>query len=177
MDIAIKNLIDEYMNDQVYAYMRQITRLANVETIFILVIILSFLFMNSRYYVETTALLLSAFFSTFSSQGLKLIFRRNRPAKFEEVNYIGYSFPSGHSTIGVCFYTVLAYIAYNLYGINPIIVILGFILGLLIAFSRIYLSAHWTIDVLYGIALGTACTGWVIYFYDRGLNLVSYFLA
>lgn len=177
LDIKIKDFVEGNRTPQGFKIMSQITRLANVETIFILVLVLTLFYINNGNHFAATSILLAAVFSTISSHGLKIMFKRTRPVKRKELNYIGYSFPSGHSTIGICFYTVIGYLMTQVYGFNPIVTIFAFMLGLVVAFSRIFLSAHWTIDVLFGILLGTACTAWVIFLFDQGVDVIAWFLV
>lgn len=175
-DLRVKDYIDQHKKPGLYKFFSLFTRLANVETIIILNLVLLSYFIYKSQYPSGTALILASAFASLASHGLKFIFKRRRPVKRKQLNYIGYSFPSGHSTIGICFYTVLSYIAYNLLNLPFFVVALGYLLGLTIALSRVYLSAHWTSDVLFGIALGTVCLAWVIYFYNRSVDIIEIFL-
>jgi len=87
---------------------------------------------------------------------LKNTFQIVRPTSpIYEAN--GWSFPSGHATIATAFFFMLAYSFFDRMKTlrNKTILILGSIFGAaLIYFSRLYLGAHWTLDILAGIALG-----------------------
>lgn len=69
----------------------------------------------------------------------------------------GWSFPSGHATIAVTFFFMLVLTFFSrmktLKGKTALIAssIIG---ALLVCFSRLYLGAHWTLDILAGLALG-----------------------
>ena len=72
----------------------------------------------------------------------------------------GYAFPSGHATMATAIYGFLAVLLardtrppYRL-----AIYIVASLLILLIAFSRLYLGAHWLTDVVAGVLLGLAWT-------------------
>ncbi|MXN64659.1 phosphatase PAP2 family protein [Stappia sp. GBMRC 2046] len=88
----------------------------------------------------------------------KLLFHRSRPLDLFYTGADAFSFPSGHATIN----TVLIGIAMVLvaHDRSPLvkagIFSVGIVYILAIAFSRIYLGAHWFSDVIGGLAFGTA---------------------
>jgi membrane-associated phospholipid phosphatase len=63
------------------------------------------------------------------------------------------SFPSGHSTSAFAFFLCLALISGNRY-----IKLLCFAIACLVAFSRVYLSQHFLIDIIAGSMIGTLGT-------------------
>jgi len=69
----------------------------------------------------------------------------------------GFSFPSGHTTLTMCFYGILIYLVHryvsNDFWRNFLIILFG-IWILLVAISRMWLGAHFPIDVLAGALLG-----------------------
>lgn len=62
------------------------------------------------------------------------------------------SFPSGHSATGFCMLCLLA-----LYTKNNVTKMLYFVIALLIAYSRMYLSEHFLKDVYAGSFIGVSC--------------------
>jgi membrane-associated phospholipid phosphatase len=89
---------------------------------------------------------------------LKISFRRARPELWPAlVTEESYSFPSGHATSATVFYGGLAAVAWHL-SPSPVVrtAALGGAAGLVsvIGFSRVYLGAHWTSDVVGGTLLG-----------------------
>lgn len=91
---------------------------------------------------------------------MKLYFHRPRPEPFFEFGVpIGYSFPSGHSMVSLCFYLALARISVDpLWPLSrrTLAWILAAMLPLLIGFSRVYIGVHYPTDVLAGWAAGLA---------------------
>ena len=76
--------------------------------------------------------------------------------------FIEHSFPSGHTTSIFALMTLFA-LAYNK---SKGIVIVFFLCALLVAYSRIYLSQHFLMDVLAGSLIGTGTA----YFVYKKLN-------
>lgn len=60
------------------------------------------------------------------------------------------SFPSGHATSAFAVFTCLALLTKNSY-----LKIIFFIIAVIAAFSRTYLSQHWLVDVTIGSLIGT----------------------
>jgi membrane protein DedA with SNARE-associated domain/membrane-associated phospholipid phosphatase len=88
---------------------------------------------------------------------LKLSVARTRPSAI----YAGieqYSFPSGHATSAIVLYGFLAFLLLQgrsaRWKVAGSAIAVGLIL--LIAFSRLYLGAHWFSDVLAGLSVGLA---------------------
>lgn len=89
---------------------------------------------------------------------LKNLYGRGRPSINEEIDAIGFSFPSGHSMGSLIFYGFIAYFIMRSRlekGLKVLsLVVLG-ALVVLIGTSRIYLGAHFPSDVIAGYAAGT----------------------
>ena len=112
-------------------------------------------FVRGRYY-EAALLIIAMLVSVISLTILKNTFQIARPIS-DIYNTDGWSFPSGHATVATAFFFMLAHSFFGKMKTagNKVLLILGSILGIVsISFSRLYLGAHWTLDVLAGIALG-----------------------
>lgn len=79
------------------------------------------------------------------------------------------SFPSGHSTAAFVLFTFLAFQS----RLNWQKSLMG-ILGILVAFSRVYLSQHWLNDIIAGSLIGLFITLLVIIFFDYKQWLANY---
>ncbi|MGV8920595.1 MAG: phosphatase PAP2 family protein [Pseudomonas sp.] len=89
---------------------------------------------------------------------IKVALHRARPGELLYSGWSAFSFPSGHSTVNLVLYGFLAFlIARETRPVWRLVVALGAAtLIFLIAFSRLYLGAHWFSDVLGGLAFGSA---------------------
>lgn len=100
---------------------------------------------------------------------IKVAMHRARPDELLYSGWSAFSFPSGHSTINMVLYGFLAFLVAR--ELRPALrapVALGAAtLVFLIAFSRLYLGAHWLSDVLGGLAFGSAWLALLGLFYLR----------
>jgi undecaprenyl-diphosphatase len=83
---------------------------------------------------------------------LKNIFQVERPIS-ALIQETGYSFPSGHTTFAIVFFGLITYIFAKPKHKIPATII-SIILVTIIAFTRIYLQAHWLTDIIAGLILG-----------------------
>lgn len=100
---------------------------------------------------------------------IKVTLHRARPNELLYSGWSAFSFPSGHSTTNMVLYGFLAFlIARELRSALRVPVALGAaVLIFLIAFSRLYLGAHWFSDVVGGAAFGSAWLMLLSLFYLR----------
>jgi membrane-associated phospholipid phosphatase len=131
--------------------------------LFIIVPVIVLLFVSLRHAI----FMLTAYLSTgLVTQILKRVFFEDmlRPSKFLEgmgtlrivdgVELLsGRSFPSGHATSAFAFFLGLALIIRNRY-----LKLACFLLACLVAFSRVYLSQHFLIDITIGSLIGSIGT-------------------
>lgn len=106
-------------------------------------------------------LILASTGSMMLTTTLKTVFGRARPELFDSgYSASFYSFPSGHATVAIGFYGVLALLlAYRLRGWRRwCTAIAGVVLVLSIGFSRLYFGVHYPTDVLAGYL---AASSWI----------------
>ncbi len=87
---------------------------------------------------------------------LKHLFQRTRP--FDPLLHpaSGFSYPSGHSFSGFCFFSIIIYVIWQTRMNKPIkwiFSVLLFLIAFTIAISRIYLHVHYASDILAGFSL------------------------
>ncbi len=99
-----------------------------------------------------------------SLTALKNTFQITRPGS-QIIDASDWSFPSGHATVATAFFFMLvhSFVGRMKTPAGRIILIFGSILGaVLIWFSRLYLGAHWALDILAGVALGLLSASFTI---------------
>ena len=145
-----------------------VTRLGNP---FILssatVLIAALLVMRGRSY-DAVLFVVTLIVAVVSLTVLKNTFQITRPGS-EIVDVNGWSFPSGHAAVATTFFFMLAYIFFGKMktSAGKVVLILGSILAAaLICFSRLYLGAHWTLDILAGVALGLLSVSFTILMFN-----------
>ena len=137
-----------------------ITHLGDAKVLIVAVILL-YIFYNRE---KAIFLFISIVYSGIAVSLLKIIFGRSRPDLFLDENLYGFfwfkikydyfSFPSGHTTTAFSFFISLSFLF-------PKFRILFILLATLVAFSRVYLEAHFVSDVIAGAILGSLVSIWL----------------
>ncbi len=125
------------------------------------------LFIRGRAY-DAALFAVSFVLTIVSLSVLKNFFQISRPVS-EIYQAEGWSFPSGHATAATAFFFMLAYSFFGRMKTlkNKIILVLGSIIGIvLISFSRLYLGAHWILDILAGITLGLLSVSFTVLMFN-----------
>ncbi len=94
---------------------------------------------------------------------LKHVFERARPDMAPVVYETGYSFPSGHAMVSLCYYGMLAFLfsrEINSWIWRLVVLLFMFLLIIAVGVSRIYLGVHYPTDVLAGYMAGAT---WLIF--------------
>ncbi len=91
---------------------------------------------------------------------LKAAVARPRPALWPWlIPTSGWSFPSGHAVAGTALYPLLGWLALRGRGLGAWGYAAGFLVGVFIGLSRLYVGVHWPSDVLAGWAIGVVLSG------------------
>jgi undecaprenyl-diphosphatase len=148
-----------------------ITSLGSEYVIPVLAVISVAGFVSYRQFPEAALVTTSTLGGLFYTLLFKEIFGRTRPIVETSITLEpGYSLPSGHATIGMCFYGAFIYLIFR--RIRPSwgkhLSITGLMtLILLIGLSRVYLGVHYPSDVLAGWFLGFSWLCLTILIYRR----------
>ena len=140
--------------------MRDVTALGGftVLTLVTIVAVAALLFYRRRR--QAIVLGATVLAAELSSDLLKLVFGRDRPALVPHGSYVySHSFPSGHSTLSAVTYLTIAAVLATLEARREARLFFFLIAGLItvsVGFSRVYLGVHWPTDVLGGWTLGAA---------------------
>lgn len=88
----------------------------------------------------------------------KLVFQRSRPIELLYAGADSFSFPSGHAAINAVLIGVVTVLAAHdrARWVQAVVVSLSAAYVTIMAFSRVYLGAHWVSDVLAGLLFGAA---------------------
>ena len=117
---------------------------------------------------EAVLFLTAIIIATLSLTILKNVFQIARPVS-DIYAADGWNFPSGHATVATAFFFMLSHTFFGKLKTvrGKTILILGSIAGtLLICFSRLYLGAHWTLDIMGGIALGLLSVSFAVLMFN-----------
>lgn len=176
VDIRIMNLIASIRTIEDANLFLFMTYLGNVEIIVSLGLIITCALWLLRRYRHSFLVFAGIIAGYGVSEIMKLLVRRNRPDIFYAlIKENGFSFPSGHATVSVVFYGIIAYLLYKIarYRWQKLIIILcALSLVFCIGFSRMYLGVHWFSDVLAGWLLGLSVLFFLIVLL-KGINILT----
>lgn len=140
------------------------TNLGNPFALGAVAIVLAVFLILKKDSYDAILFLISMIVSVIALTVLKNIFQIQRPVTDIYVAE-GWSFPSGHATVATTFFFMIIYIYLGRLKtiLSKTILITGSILGvLLICFTRLYLGAHWMLDIIGGIALGLSSISFTV---------------
>lgn len=152
MDALINSFFSNYSNTFLDSFMKLFSFIGSVYILLPLsLIVFIYLIYRKKNAFIFSAVMIGGF---VSFNVLKALFQRLRPEGHTE---LGYSFPSGHATMSIIFFSLMIYFFRNNIK-NKILrvsfVIINILMIILIGFSRIYLQEHWMSDVIAGYSLG-----------------------
>ncbi|MBX4189354.1 phosphatase PAP2 family protein [Candidatus Parcubacteria bacterium] len=134
--------------------------ITNIGSPFVLTVLATFLAITLLLHRDTYDALLylvSVFLSIVAFVILKNTFHLDRPAESLIADLSSWTFPSGHATVATAFFFATGYSFFDwakTWGGRATLVIFCITSAVLVSLSRIYLGAHFALDVLAGTALG-----------------------
>jgi len=160
MDVQVAHWFNAHAFEPLTSVMYVVTYAHSVAGMVVLLGLLAWYLWKQRARYWLLALAFAVPGGMMLNVALKFYFQRARPA-FEEplVTLATYSFPSGHTTAATCFYGLLAsylVIARPAWNVRLGTVTFCLMMVLLVAFSRVYLGAHYVSDVLAAMAESVA---------------------
>ena len=120
------------------------------------------------YAYEATLFVVAIIITGLSLTVLKNVFQVVRPIS-DIYQTDGWSFPSGHATMATAFFFMLGYAFWGklktLRARTTLVV--GSVFGIfLVCFSRIYLGAHWMLDIIGALAVGMLSVSFTILIFN-----------
>jgi len=174
-DLQISLFVQKYHSDVLDKIMLAISLFGELPYSLVMVFIVAMTFHRYKYLRE------SYFILSILSSGLLILLIKNiidrpRPTEFYvrlvEINRFQ-SYPSGHVLSYILFFGFMIVLMRQLKDLSPatrnIISYISVFFMTTIAFSRVYLGAHWFSDTLGGFILGLICLLSLRYFYLKPL--------
>jgi membrane protein DedA with SNARE-associated domain len=157
-DQTVATILYERATPTLTAFFLVVTSLGSLELIGLLGLVVTAIFVVQRRWLDLGTWLAALAGGVLLNQLLKNLFARPRPfIEHPLVLETSYSFPSGHATMSLIFYGMLAYFAVRAlrsWRAKTAVVFGTALLVLLIGFSRMYLGVHYFSDVVAGFASG-----------------------
>ena len=149
--------------DWLHTAAADVTALGSLTNLSLLVLLVVALMLCLKRWAAAVLVLVGAGGGLALSQGLKLVYGRERPdAAYRTVEAINASFPSGHAMLSAVVFLTLGALAARFTEkrrIKALALGAAVLLSLLVGISRVYLGVHWATDVLAGWSLGA---GWAM---------------
>ena len=172
IDTSINTLMTLLQRDTLTQIMIIITNIVSTKVLTILSLLLILFLTYKKRYQKIFLVILSIGGGIALELSLKALIQRARPEN-ALIESSTYSFPSGHATLAIIFFSLLIYLFKDQIK-NKIsrycFITLNILLIILIGFSRVYLNVHWFTDVLAGFAIGLICLLIIIKLFKRKLS-------
>ena len=157
IDLSVATLMRETRNAPADEIMTVITMMGDTLVMLALALaILAWLIWHKAYraaYAAGFAIIAAKLFEI----AIKISVQRARPGDFSYTGAELFSFPSGHATMAAVIFGILAVLVSHSMGRwgRAVVYAICAVMVVMIAYSRVYLGAHWLSDVLAGLLFGT----------------------
>ena len=156
LDILLYNHFIKYLiNPHLTTIFKFITNIGGPVSLIITTIILMFLIKDKKI---NLSLIINLLTITVMNTIIKELVKRPRPSGYNIITETGYSFPSGHSMVGLAYFGYLIYLTNKYLSNKYLKLTITIFLSLLIisiGLSRIYLGVHYASDVIAGFLLSS----------------------
>lgn len=168
LNTVIEEVIVRTRTPILTSFLVMLTQVANPFVLACVALFISVLLIMKGHVYDAMLFLIALIVAVVSLTVLKNIFQITRPVS-DVYSVEGWSFPSGHATVATSFFFLLCLIFWNKVRTvgGKTALVGGSVFGtLLICFSRLYLGAHWTLDILAGIALGLLSVSFTVLMFN-----------
>jgi len=172
-EAALTKELQEERNPLLDFFMITVSKFGENQVATPMIIGTSLVFYLFKYKLEALFILATSLGSLFNF-GLKLLINRQRPTadlveKITETSH--QSFPSGHTVHYVVYFGMLLVISIKIKAIpvwaKTVIALFCITLIFSVPFSRVYLGAHWTTDVIAGFFFGILVLSGLLFWYFK----------
>jgi membrane protein DedA with SNARE-associated domain/membrane-associated phospholipid phosphatase len=160
LDISVASLMRESRNAPADEIMTVITMLGDTVVMTALAAAIVLWLVWRKAYRAAWAAGIAIAATKFFELILKFGLQRARPTELAYAGASQYSFPSGHATMAAVIFGILAVLVSHAMGrwSRAVVYAVCGIMVVAIAYSRVYLGAHWLSDVLAGLLFGAVMT-------------------
>jgi membrane-associated phospholipid phosphatase len=155
LDTAAFQFFESIQNSALTSFSKFVAVVTEPLVLLVLAVVISgFFYFNGRKSRAIFLFSVSAI-TALVNEGLKQIFRIPRPIS-TLIQESGFSFPSGHTTFAVVFFTLITYIFTRGSSLKTRVFayVVSSVIVLIVVFTRIYLQVHWLTDVVGGLFVG-----------------------
>ncbi|MDO8565301.1 MAG: phosphatase PAP2 family protein [bacterium] len=172
LNTAIENVVVQVRTPLLTTLLVWMTKIGNPFILASVSVFMAVMLILRRNAYDAVLFLTTMIIAVLSLTVLKNVFQISRPIS-DIYSADGWSFPSGHATVATAFFFMLSHTFFGKMKTlrAKTILIVGSVVGtLLICFSRLYLGAHWTLDILAGIALGLLAVSFTVLMFNVFLS-------
>jgi undecaprenyl-diphosphatase len=156
-DTGIETVLSHLRTPLLTNLMVLITNIGSPFVLSMVSVVLAIILVLRRDTYDTLLYMVSILLSIVAFVMVKNALHIPRPSQSLITELSGWSFPSGHATVATAFFFVTGYSFWNWFKDwrgRTALLVFCIATPALIAFSRIYLVAHFALDVLAGVSLG-----------------------
>lgn len=172
LNTAVEQLVVHVRTPILTTLLVWLTKFGNPFVLSSLAVLAAVLLVMKGHIYDAVLFLTALAVSVVSLTILKNVFQITRPIS-EIYSVGGWSFPSGQATIATAFFFLLAHTFFGKMrttGRRVVLIVGSIVAAFLVCFSRLYLGAHWTLDILAGVALGLLCVSFTVLIFNLFLG-------